>query len=103
VTYVDTACPAPGKFLVIDERRAFATAKLCSNCFQEADSVDDIDDEFELCRTYSKRGKTVHRTKRDADEELTHQNNTSVDSEKHKVLSEMDFDEFERDVLGGGA
>jgi len=104
MTLVETACRARGRFLLVEERRQVITAHVCDNCFESAATVDEIADEHELCRTLSKRGKTVHRTQRDAGEHLSYQENGSENAtEAHTALSEMDPEEFEERVLGGSS
>ena len=100
--FVDSACHTEGKFVPVVDRVGFASADLCLNCFDQAATVDQIPDDFDLCRTYSRRGTTLHRTFEDADERLTHgSHDTSGYTEDWTALDQMDPDEFEREVLGG--
>jgi len=102
-SFVDSACYSEGKFVPVTNRAAYSSASLCSNCFDEPDSVDEIPDDFGLCRTYSRRCTTVHRTLQDAGERLTNgSHETSGYSEDWTTLDDMTPEEFEREVLGRG-
>jgi len=98
---VENACPISGTYRVIEQDPEWFN-NLCSHCFAGVDSVEDIPDDWELCRSTSNARSTLHRTRRDAGDLVQEQDDYSGYSQPCAILDRMSVEEFD-ERIGGGA
>jgi hypothetical protein len=95
---VENACHFVGTYRVISTPAG--GYDLCDVCFPDIDGVDEIPDDWEVCKPANK--SRLHRTERDAGKLKQQQEDYSGYSQPCNVLSKMEVEEFD-ERIGGGA